>query len=129
MSEKMNTISISAQRTAHSAQRTAHSAQRTAHSAQRTAHSAQRTAHSAQRTAHSAQRTAHSAQRTAHSAQRTAHTPAIAFRNCKGAAMKRGISLLLVVGAFFAIGGGRESAADDNADAIIRDGIVLCGLM
>ena len=124
MSEKMNTISISAQRTAHSAQRTAHSAQRTAHSAQRTAHSAQRTAHSAQRTAHSAQRTAHSAQRTAHSAQRTAHTPAIAFRNCKGAAMKRGISLLLVVGAFFAIGGGRESAADDNADAIIRDGIV-----
>ena len=41
--------------------------------------------------------------------------------------MKRGISLLLVVGAFFAmwrIFCGRESAADNNADAIIRDGIV-----
>ena len=37
---------------------------------------------------------------------------------------KRGISLLLVVGAFFAIGGGQELAADDNADAIIRDGII-----
>ena len=39
-------------------------------------------------------------------------------------AIKRGISLLLVVGAFFAIGGGQELAADDNADAIIRDGII-----
>ena len=31
---------------------------------------------------------------------------------------------MLVVGAFFAIGGGQELAADDNADAIIRDGII-----
>ena len=45
-------------------------------------------------------------------------------RQCKGAAAKRGISLLLVVGAFFAIGGGQELAADDNADAIIRNGII-----
>ena len=45
-------------------------------------------------------------------------------RQCKGTAAKRGISLLLVVGAFFAIGGGQELAADDNADAIIRDGII-----
>ena len=52
-------------------------------------------------------------------------------RQCKGAAMnrgisamKRGISLLLVVGAFFAVGGGRESAANDSADVIIREGIV-----
>ena len=31
---------------------------------------------------------------------------------------------MLVVGAFFAIGGGQELAADDNADAIIRNGII-----
>ena len=31
---------------------------------------------------------------------------------------------MLVVGAFFVIGGGQELAADDNADAIIRDGII-----
>ena len=31
---------------------------------------------------------------------------------------------MLVVGAFFAIGGGQELAADNNADATIRDGII-----
>ena len=67
-----------------------------------------------------AQRTTHNAQRTTHNAQ----TRELQNRQCKGTAAKRGISLLLVVGAFFAIGGGQELAADDNADAIIRDGII-----
>ena len=74
----------------------------------------------AQRTTHNAQRTTHNAQRTTHNAQ----TRELQNRQCKGTAAKRGISLLLVVGAFFAIGGGQELAADDNADAIIRDGII-----
>ena len=80
------------------------------------------------------QRTTHFAthNRTTQTAQRTTH---IAFHrtkpaNCKiGSAKARRLSAafscaLLVVGAFFAIGGGQELAADDNADAIIRDGII-----
>ena len=44
MEEKMDTISINAQRTTHNAQRTTHNAQRTT----RTTHNAQRTTHNAQ---------------------------------------------------------------------------------
>ena len=59
----------------------------------------------AQRTTHNAQRTTHNAQRTTHNAQ----TRELQNRQCKGTAAKRGISLLLVVGAFF-----MPSAADKS---------------